>query len=69
MCRWSILAVRAWSDNCEQPWFPAAKLGLESLDTEQENGEHIYFYQLNGKKLLVGFISTISEGMQLHSQI
>jgi hypothetical protein len=53
MCRWSIFAIRAHCDNSEQL--------KEKLEMGQEAGKHAYFHQLNGKKLLLVFNSTISE--------
>jgi hypothetical protein len=41
----------------------------DRLKTRSKAEEHTQFHQLNDRKLLVIFNSTISEGLQLYSQI
>jgi hypothetical protein len=42
---------------------------ITDVGNRRKSGKHTYFYQPKGMKLLVGFNSAMSEGLQLYSWI
>jgi hypothetical protein len=70
LCRWALLGVRARHDNSERTvgqsvCFQQRHGGLKRYKKLKRTR---YFYQLNGRDLLVIFNSAIEEGLKLYSQ-